>query len=85
MSYWFRPKRYGYGATPSNWKGWAAMLAFLAVLAAIAWLNESLYGPGTRPLVLALTAIVTVLFVWTIKKKTDGALRWRWGPDEKEQ
>ena len=22
MSYWFRPKRYGYGATPITWQGW---------------------------------------------------------------
>ena len=21
-TYWFRPKRYGYGATPVTWQGW---------------------------------------------------------------
>ena len=23
-SYWFKPHSYGYGATPANWRGWAA-------------------------------------------------------------
>jgi len=24
--YWFKPKRYGYGATPATWQGWAVTL-----------------------------------------------------------
>ena len=24
--YWFRPKRFGYGAVPATWQGWAATL-----------------------------------------------------------
>ena len=35
--FWFRPKRYGYGAEPSNWKGWLATFAYLFVVAAITW------------------------------------------------
>ena len=30
--YWFTPKRYGYGATPANWKGWVATLAFIGLV-----------------------------------------------------
>ena len=26
MRYWFRPKRYGYGATPITWEGWAVTI-----------------------------------------------------------
>ena len=26
--YWFKPKSHGYGATPANWKGCVASLAF---------------------------------------------------------
>ncbi|HEY1735544.1 MAG TPA: hypothetical protein VGG12_02760, partial [Methylovirgula sp.] len=26
---WFAPKRYGYGATPSSWEGWAATILFV--------------------------------------------------------
>jgi hypothetical protein len=34
---WFRPKTYGYGATPSSWQGWLAVAAFLAVEVGLAW------------------------------------------------
>jgi len=30
--YWFRPKTYGYGATPVNWKGWASSLVAVVAL-----------------------------------------------------
>jgi len=30
--YWFRPKTYGYGAEPLNWKGWVAVLVYVAVV-----------------------------------------------------
>jgi hypothetical protein len=31
--YWFRPKRYGYGATPVTWEGWALTVGIVAVVA----------------------------------------------------
>jgi hypothetical protein len=31
--YWFKPKRYGYGATPVTWQGWALTLAATLVVA----------------------------------------------------
>ena len=41
--YWFKPRRYGYGATPATWQGWATILALplvcaLVTLALFAWL-----------------------------------------------
>ena len=33
--YWFKPKTYGYGATPANWKGWAAVAVYVAVILAL--------------------------------------------------
>ena len=33
--YWFKPKTYGYGATPANWKGWAAVAGYVAVVTAL--------------------------------------------------
>jgi hypothetical protein len=48
--YWFKPKRHGYGATPANWKGWAASLAFLAIMvAATYFLVASQQGTGSPP------------------------------------
>jgi hypothetical protein len=29
--YWFKPKRYGYGATPVTWQGWAVTRMALAL------------------------------------------------------
>ena len=78
MSYWFRPKYYGYGATPANWKGWLATAVFIAMIAAIA------SGPLDALRVGAFAALLA-LFVWIAWKKTDGAWRWRWGRDEKEK
>lgn len=81
MSYWFRPKYYGYGATPANWKGWLATAVFVASIYAV------MVGPAGASLVLrfAAFAILTILFAWIAWNKTDGAWRWRWGPDEKEK
>jgi len=31
--YWFRPKRYGYGATPVTWEGWALVAGFVVIVA----------------------------------------------------
>jgi hypothetical protein len=33
--YWFRPKQYGYGATPTTWQGWALTLGTVAVMVAV--------------------------------------------------
>jgi hypothetical protein len=78
MSYWFRPKYYGYGATPANWKGWLATAVFIALVAAIA------SGPVDALRIEAFAALIAV-FVWIAWKKTDRAWRWRWGPDEEEK
>ena len=45
--YWFRPKRYGYGATPSTWEGWAftgLVVAIVAVAASLLFRNG--HAPG---------------------------------------
>ncbi len=77
MSYWFRPKYYGYGATPSNWKGWLATLVFLLTAMGIA------ASPMERPLALVLLLAATAYFIWIARKKSDGAWRWRWGSSAK--
>jgi hypothetical protein len=80
--YWFKPKSYGYGATPVTWEGWAVSLAGAIVVAgsilamtllvdrsnAVAWLIWA-----------ALIAVATWWFVQFCRRRTDGAWRWRWG------
>ncbi|GGA81680.1 hypothetical protein GCM10011491_06250 [Brucella endophytica] len=74
--YWFRPKRFGYGATPTNWKGWAFIGAFVAVnVLAIAALI-ALEGPVW--LVVPITLALTAAIIPFTKAKTDGEWRWRW-------
>jgi hypothetical protein len=80
--YWFRPKRYGYGATPVTWQGWAltlgTVLAMVAVSLALrlteksAWTLAALFAFD----VAALAALTIVSH-----RKTEGGWRWRWGAD----
>ncbi|HYD15225.1 MAG TPA: hypothetical protein VEA77_02385 [Hyphomicrobium sp.] len=84
--YWFKPKTYGYGAAPANWKGWAAGAGFIVATWVILWpwiLSPALAGKEPSPAgivaTLALIAVVTLGFIWLCKVKTDGAWHWRWG------
>jgi hypothetical protein len=85
---WFTPKTHGYGATPANWKGWAATFAFMASTIGLALLPQArpdLFATPDWPLrvMLWLAAIVTVIagFIRLARAKTDGKWRWRWGED----
>jgi hypothetical protein len=87
--YWFRPKTYGYGAEPLNWKGWMAVVACVAVvmsftvpLMILPALNEAERAGGNLAIWLALMVVVTSAFVWLCWVKTDGKWRWRWGQSE---
>ena len=33
--FWFRPQTYGYGARPSNWRGWAAIGGYVGAIVAL--------------------------------------------------
>jgi hypothetical protein len=79
-TYWFRPKRYGYGATPTTWQGWCVVFGTVLVMVAV-----SVFLRLTEPHNWALAALLAfdaaalaVLFV-VCRRKTDGAWRWRWG------
>jgi hypothetical protein len=81
MEYWFRPHRYGFGATPANWKGWAVSLIYVAVMAMLASaLAPSPSSNGAEVLAwIAALCLTTAFFVWIAWRKTDGQWRWRWG------
>ncbi|MFY9758829.1 MAG: hypothetical protein WB772_17870 [Xanthobacteraceae bacterium] len=79
-AYWFKPKRYGYGATPITWEGWVVTLGTV-----IAMVVVSLYLRLTEPHYWALAVLIAfdalalgTLFVVS-RRKTDGVWRWRWG------
>jgi hypothetical protein len=80
MPYWFKPKRYGYGATPVTWQGW--LLTIAAVAATAVSVFKLLQAPA-HPLQvaawLALMAFSVAVLVIVSRRKTDGEWRWRWG------
>ena len=71
---WFAPKRYGYGATPIGWQGWALTIGFvaIAILLSIKF--------AQRPFELfAVLAPLLVAFTVICARTTRGGWRWRWG------
>lgn len=74
--YWFRPKRYGFGATPTSWQGWALILGFVAIVyAVVAKFHD-------RPVLIFAILIPLLLFFLVITLKTTrGGWRWRWGDE----
>jgi hypothetical protein len=75
--YWFKPKRYGYGATPVTWQGWAVTIGTVfAIVAASLCVRPS---PWVLALVLAFDAAAVFTLVIISRRKTEGEWRWRWG------
>jgi hypothetical protein len=84
--HWFKPKAHGYGATPANWKGWAAVAGYIAVVVALvlsvvalpADLPEGL-GAWQVATLIVMIAALTLGFIRLCRMKTDGQWVWRWG------
>lgn len=73
--YWFVPKKYGYGATPSTWEGW--LFTFFIILLII--LDAYLFI-GRAPMVyFTLFFLIIVIFILVGMRKTKGSWKWRWG------
>jgi uncharacterized membrane protein SirB2 len=86
MTHWFKPHQYGYGATPANWRGWLAVVAFVLIIAGVALAPAALHqiapSAGNPWLVLtwlAVNAMLVLGFIAIARAKTDGQWRWRWG------
>ena len=78
--YWFKPKRFGYGATPSTWQGWVSVLVFVIVMIGLsAALLGSSPGIAAWAAWTVLTLVLTISFIAFTKRKTDGEWRWRSG------
>ena len=81
--YWFRPKRYGLGAVPVTWQGWAITLApallivVVAIVAVEGAMSETSLVAWTFIAVAATAASVAISYF-----KTDGEWRWRWGSSD---
>lgn len=78
--YWFKQKRFGLGATPATWEGWALTGAYVAlILLASAWFA---LAPESRAAgFFTISFIITLAFVVLCWRTTEGGWRWRWGGD----
>ena len=76
--YWFKPKRYGYGATPVTWQGWmVTLLAVAAMITVSLCLRLTEKNDWVLVVMLGFDALVVVALVIVSRRKTDG--EWRWG------
>jgi len=73
--YWFKPKKYGYGATPTTWEGWLVIVFFIGYLFSISILLEQ--GNVSKYIFYFLAGLVVLLII--TKKKTQGGMKWNWG------
>lgn len=84
-TYWFRPKRVGWGATPSSWQGWLFTVVLLAALFACSELArrtapEDVFDiRAAAPFWSAVLCGLVILSggVWISLRKTEGAQRRR--------
>ena len=78
--FWFRPKTYGYGATPSTWEGWLVTAVHSLIVLGCVFLMI-LYQENYSLIAASLTvmALSTAGMVWACWHKTDGVWGWRWG------
>ncbi len=80
--FWFKPKAYGYGATPVTWEGWAIVLVYVVAVgigAVLFVLREKSFSNELT--FFGVIALATAAMIAVSMKKTDGLWHWQWGPD----
>lgn len=88
--YWFKRRRYGWGFMPVTWQGWAVILGYVLIVAALipAFLDapEAVAAKEAGFFVIFFTAATAGMLMISFSKGPRP--RWRWGrkpgdnPDE---
>lgn len=80
-TYWFMPKRYGYGLVPISWEGWLVTALFTAVLLLGGLPMLTLLKPeGLGAIVFIVwVTIASTALLHIAKPYTKGDVRWNWG------
>lgn len=81
---WFKPKSFGYGASPANWKGWVATCGFVVLSAGAGFVVLPMNPPASPSLSqwgvwVVAQVVLAIGFILLARVKTDGAWRWRSG------
>ena len=74
---WFAPKRYGLGAVPITWQGWALTIGF----AALAIVVSVRFGANRLQLTAIMVPLIVVFLVISART-TRGGWRCRWGEED---
>lgn len=82
MPNWFKPKSYGYGATPTSWQGWAIVVGFALAVLALVWgligFDRSRAPDGGALVIFLICLEILIAAMWVVAQRTtDG--QWRWG------
>ena len=81
--FWFKPKTFGYGATPTTWEGWAVIAVYgLVILGCVVAMTVRKDSFSTFVSSMAMIVVATVVLVVVSVQKTDGAWGWNAGTDQ---
>lgn len=75
---WFKRKKYGWGWTPANAKGWIVSIIYLAALVSYSILSELGYLSFSAMTFILLAVPLTVGFIAICYFKGEKP-EWRWG------
>jgi hypothetical protein len=84
--YWFRPRRYGYGAAPATWEGWAVTVVAVGIVIGSIVGMELLVDRSNFTAWMIWAVIIAGVTYWyarIARERTDGEWRWRWGAENK--
>lgn len=80
---WFAGKKLGYGAgLPIAWQGWILLLSYVGLVCGIGYVVEMRDMIDVTTVVVAIV-IVSMPFMWIVRKRTRGGWKWR-GPGGEE-
>ena len=84
--YWFKPKRYGYGAVPVTWQGWLVTIVSLSImmgLTVVLIVQPQSAGHQPEPAMVALWAVLLGVILSAsmriARAKTKGEWKLHWG------
>jgi multisubunit Na+/H+ antiporter MnhB subunit len=76
--YWFKPREFGYGITPTTWEGWAVTVITMFIVVMTSMLAPVLSrGPAGGFTAIVIVALAITAFILISRMKTDGEWRWR--------